>query len=76
MAPLALEDRAGLAAEARAALQAQLAPLRTLEQVARWAFAQRPALDIAEVLVQDEFTHDVVVPLTQPEGHCLVFDVT
>jgi hypothetical protein len=47
--------------------------LRSLEDVLAWAFAQRPPAELLEVIVQDEFTHDVIVQ------HCaeyLVFDTT
>jgi len=48
-------------------LAAQLAQVQTLAEVAaRWR--------IAEVVVQDEFTHDVIAPL--PDRRALVFDAT
>jgi hypothetical protein len=37
-----------------------VASLDTLEDVIRWGLAQRPSWDIVEVIVQDEFTHDVI----------------
>ncbi len=43
-----------------------------LEEVVRWAFSLRR--DVAEVVVQDEFTHDVVLPWVEPVY--LVFDTT
>lgn len=48
--------------------------LDTLEDVLRFGLAQRPAWDVAEVVVQDEFTHDVVV--AGPAPAFLVFDTT
>ena len=45
--------------------------LRTLEDVLQWCRAHRA--NIVEVIVQDEFTHDVVVET--PEGFH-VFDTT
>jgi len=36
--------------------------LRSLQEVVRWGFAQKPPRDVAEVVVQDEFCHDVVLP--------------
>lgn len=51
----------------------ELAPLRSLEQVVRWAFTRSPPCDVAEVLVQDEFTHDVLIAWN---GVDLVFDTT
>lgn len=47
--------------------------LETLEDVLRFGLAQHPAWDIAEVVVQDEFTHDVIV--AGPAAF-LVFDTT
>ena len=48
--------------------------LDTLEDVLRFGFAQRPSWEIAEVVVQDEFTHDVIV--AGPAPAFLVFDTT
>jgi hypothetical protein len=51
--------------------------LDTLEDVLRFGFAQRPAWELAEVVVQDEFTHDVIVALgTGATPAFLVFDTT
>jgi len=47
--------------------------LQTLEQVLAWAHAQRPAADVVDVVVQDEFTHDVIV---HSGATYLVFDTT
>jgi hypothetical protein len=51
----------------------EVQPLRSLEQVVRWAFSRTPPSDVADVVVQDEYTHDVVVPW---RGVHLVFDTT
>jgi hypothetical protein len=48
--------------------------LATLEDILRFGFAQRPAWEIANVIVQDEFTHDVIV--AGPAPGFLVFDTT
>jgi hypothetical protein len=46
--------------------------LQTLEDVLRVGFAQQPAWEVLDVIVQDEFTHDVIV-----HGPAfLVFDTT
>jgi len=34
----------------------------TLADLLRWAGAQTPRVQIAEIVTQDEYTHDVVVP--------------
>lgn len=49
-----------------ARIEADVRSQRTLEDVLKWGFAQdgsvpRPAI-VANVVVQDEFTHDVIVP--------------
>jgi len=46
----------------------------TLEDLLRWSFLQRPPWQLVEVVVQDEFTHDVVV--RDPTRGFLVFDTT
>ena len=50
-----------------ATLAAQVAPVRTLADVAA-------RFRIAQVIVQDEFTHDVLISL--PDGRALAFDST
>jgi len=50
-----------------------LPPLRSLEDVLAWAFAQHPPAELLEVIVQDEFTHDVIV---RHGAEYLVFDTT
>ncbi len=53
-------------------LTADIESLATLEHVVRWGLAQTPQLDIIEVVIQDEFSHDVV--MTTADHHFLVFD--
>jgi hypothetical protein len=48
--------------------------LDTLEDVVRFGFLQRPAWELLDVIVQDEFTHDVIV--RAPAAGFLVFDTT
>ena len=47
---------------------------RTLEEVVRWSLALAPPRLIARVVIQDEYTHDVVLPYA--EGVFLVYDTT
>ena len=47
---------------------------RGLDVVLRWGWAQTPPLEVVEVVVQDEFTHDVVMRW-RGDRH-LVFDTT
>jgi hypothetical protein len=71
---LSAAQRAVLSAAQRAVLEREVLGLGTLQDVVRWAFSQRPPCDVAEVVVQDEYTHDVVIPWAA--GLVLVFDTT
>jgi hypothetical protein len=37
--------------------------LETLEDVLQFGFAQRPGWELVEIVVQDEFTHDVIIAI-------------
>lgn len=68
-----VRDRAGLAAVRLAELTAAVQRHVTLADVLVWGLAQRPSAMVSQVVVQDEFTHDVVLPLRD----CwLVYDTT
>ncbi len=58
----------------RALLGAELRARHTLEEVLAWLRAQRPARHVAEIVTQDEYTHDVVV--AWDEESWLAFDTT
>jgi hypothetical protein len=49
-----------VALDERAALDRELAPLRTLQDVITWGFAQTPPCEIADIVVQDEYCQDVI----------------
>lgn len=71
-------NRANLSSTELADVATNLGRLMTLSDVLRWARAQPkgsllPAV-IGEFVVQDEFTHDAVVPLRR--GLSLVFGLT
>ena len=66
-------DPSTLPEELRSTIERELPPLRSLEQVVRWAFSRTPPSEVADVVVQDEYTHDVVIPWG---GVHLVFDTT
>ncbi|HEY2375052.1 MAG TPA: hypothetical protein VGH98_03665 [Gemmatimonadaceae bacterium] len=51
-----------------------LRDLRTLGPVLEWLRAQDPPRIATEIVTQDEYTHDVIVPWT--EWLVLVFDAT
>ena len=46
----------------------------TLKAVLDWCLGQSPPILDADVVTQDEFTHDLIVPL--PSGTYLVYDST
>ena len=63
---MAIRDRAGLPAGEFEALERELGQLQSLSDVIRWGRRQRsvdvsPAV-ITDVVIQDEYTHDAVVP--------------
>lgn len=71
-------NRANLSAEQLAAVERELARQQNLNDVMKWALAHpagvfTPAV-IAGVVVQDEFTHDVIVPWR--DNLVLVYDTT
>jgi hypothetical protein len=63
---LALRDFAGLSQADREALEREAGQLQTIHEVVAWG-------RVAGVIVQDEFTHDIVV---QRGRSFLVFDST
>ena len=67
-------DHASLAAPLRATLERELVRFGTLQDVVRWAFSLEPPRDIGEGIVQDEFSHDVVMAWL--DGIYLAFDTT
>ena len=46
----------------------------TLERVLEWGRAQTPPRRVEEIITQDEFTHDVLVPVDNSQY--LAYDVT
>lgn len=63
-----------LPAADRARLERQVQGHRTFAEVLAWGRIQSPPLSVAEILAQDEYTHDIVVPLRA--GLVLVYDTT
>lgn len=59
-------------------LQREVAELRTLQEVLQWGFSRSPAWEIVEVVVQDEYCHDVVIrgPVRGGAQLYLCFDTT
>lgn len=69
-----LENRAGLPPERFAALAGTLAGQRSLRVALDWMLAQSPPLAFADLVAQDEFSSDALVPL--PDGLWLAYDVS
>jgi hypothetical protein len=71
-------NHANLSEDVVAGIAAELSAQENLRDVMSWAFSSRPGIFIpavvADVIVQDEFTHDVIVPWR--EGLVLVYDTT
>ena len=74
MRSIPIHDYAGLPPDERADLENATQPLRTLADVLAWARGQVPPWSVAEMVTQDEYTHDVVL---ESSGHpYLAFDTT
>ena len=58
------------------ALRALVAGQRTLADVLRWAATQSAPRAITEIVTQDEYTHDVVLPLDPARPLYLAYDTT
>lgn len=67
-------DFAGLQPSEAAELQRVVAEHRGLDDVFAWGRKQSPPVHPADVIKQDEFTHDVLVPL--PNERWLVYGTT
>jgi hypothetical protein len=55
-------------------LRGQVVERATLEEVVRWALMRREPFPVVDVIVQDEYTHDVVIRVRGDVY--LVFDTT
>jgi hypothetical protein len=74
MPAIPFSDVANLPAVERDALAAVVARHHGLDQIFAWGRTQSPPIDPADVIQQDEFTHDVLVPL--PGDRWLVYGTT
>jgi hypothetical protein len=74
MALLPLSLRASIDPATAADIEVLMGLWNTLEDVVRWGLMGNPRRMIEEVVVQDEYTHDVVMPYA--DGLYLVFDTT
>ena len=62
MREIPLHDYAALSPMEHRALSDALRAHRTLADVLTWARARTPPVSITEIITQDEYTHDVVLP--------------
>ena len=62
----ALTNRARLTQARVDQLARDVADHGTLHDVLEWGFAQKPPRRVEEIVTQDEYTHDVLVPLDAP----------
>lgn len=69
-----IEWRIAVAEDVRRSVEALCQSQRTLEEVVRWGLSLSPPRLVLDVVVQDEYTHDVVVG--HPSGVYLVYDTT
>jgi len=69
-----LRDRVGLPEPLRLDVERAVAGLGCLADVIRWGVRTVPERLIVDVIVQDEYTHDVI--LDYGDGLFLVFDTT
>ena len=69
-----IETRGNVDGAVLASIETLVATQKTLEDVVRWGLARKPAAMIELVVVQDEYTHDVV--LRWADGVYLVYDTT
>ena len=72
--PIPLIDYAGLTTDEQQRIAVIHSGLSTLAGVLDWARAEKPPLAVEEIITQDEYTHDVLIPDRQ--GHYLVYDTT
>jgi len=74
MAAIPLHDFARLGSDERAELARVVARHQDLVDIFAWGRAQVPPVHPADLIQQDEFTHDVLVPYTR--GRWLVYGAT
>lgn len=58
------------------ALAKQIEWLGTLSRVLPWGLSQKPPWTVADVVIQDEYTHDILMCCDDGRGEVLVLDCT
>lgn len=69
-----VEWRVRVADHVRGAIESLLATQKTLEDVVRWGLGLKPIELVKDIVIQDEYTHDVIIH--HPSGVWLVYDST
>ena len=64
--PTLLTNRARLPQATLDELAHEVGGHATLHDVLEWGFAHKPVRRVEEIVTQDEYTHDVLVPLDAP----------
>lgn len=67
-------EHVSLTVPERSWLQGAVAGIHNLGDLLDWAGTLEPPVVSPEVITQDEYTHDVLVPI--PDGRLLAFDTT
>ena len=71
---LELREEIDVSPSVRSELETLVRSQKTLEDVVRWGLALDPPRLVSSVVVQDEFSHDVVI--AHPSGVFLAYDTT
>lgn len=58
------------------ALAKQVKWLGTLGRVIPWGLAQKPPWTVADVIIQDEYTHDIILSCDDGRAATLLLDCT
>jgi hypothetical protein len=74
MAHIELTNFASLSPDEREGLDRIVSEHRGIDDIFAWGRQQSPAIVPADVIKQDEFTHDVLVPI--PGNRWLVYGTT
>jgi len=64
--PIPITNQAQLSDTQVAKLAAEIGGQATLHDILDWGFAHKPVRRVEEIVTQDEYTHDVLVPLDAP----------
>jgi hypothetical protein len=67
-----LEDRSRLSQAAFEELARDLARQTSMRQALQWLAEHDPPLKIEDMITQDEFSHDILVPYK--DGHYIVYE--